>query len=185
MLMTKDNGAQKIRWIWAAHHSEDAIHANPALNAIRIAKGALGNGLPHKTLVVSRHHRMLVSSKIAQRVFGCAEVLAAAKDLTAIDGIDPVPLGGSITYYHILMQHHEILIAQGAMAESLYLGKETLKAIMPAAREELRQIFGTKWDMISTSSPTPSRLFVSGKRLRHLIARHLKNNMPISNTAFQ
>ncbi|PHQ95456.1 MAG: hypothetical protein COB39_12940 [Marinosulfonomonas sp.] len=178
-----NGGAQEIQWIWACKQPLQAIRANPALGAIEIAKGALGDGLPHKTLRVSRHHRMLVTSKIARRIYGAPEVLAAAKDLTAIGGIRPAPLHGAITYYHILMPRHEILFADGAMSESLYLGRETLHAIKPAAQNELRRIFGPMRDVIMITPPTPSRPMVQGKKLRQLIVRHLKNNKPLSNIA--
>lgn len=181
LLLTKDNGAQEIQWIWARKQTAAAIRANPALNAIEITKGALGQGLPRKTLKVSRHHRMLITSKIARRIYGASEVLAAAKDLTDIDGINPAPLCGPITYYHILMPRHEILFAHGALAESLYLGRETLKAIEPAAKDELRLIFKETWDSFISAPPPLSRPLVNGKKLRQLIARHLKNSKPISN----
>ncbi len=105
------------------------------------------------------------------------EVLAPAKDLTAIEGIDVAPITGDITYYHILMDKHEILIAEGAPAESLYLGTQTLHAITPAARTELRLIFGNGWDHF-IESPVSARLLVSGQKARNMAGRHRKNNQP-------
>ncbi|WP_457650133.1 Hint domain-containing protein [Profundibacter sp.] len=178
LLMTKDNGPQEIRWIWARHCPVEKMLANPALAPIRIAKGALGSGLPRRDLTVSRHHRLMICSKIAKRMYGRAEVLAPAKDLTAIKGIDVAPVTGGITYYHILMGTHEILLAEGAPAESLYLGSQTLHAIEPAARAELRLIFGPGWDSF-IDSPASARPFASGQKARNMAARHSKNNQPV------
>ena len=180
MLLTKDNGPQAIQWIWARKQSPAAIQSNPALNAIEIDKGALGNGLPHRTLSVLRHHRLLLTSKIAQRIYGKPDVLAAAKDLIALDGIGPAPTGRTIIYYHILMPRHEILFAEGAAAESLYLGKEALKAIEPTARKELQLIFGTGWDSFAKTTPEPAHQLAQGKKLRELVIRHHKNSMPLT-----
>ncbi len=178
-LVTKDNGAQKIRWIWACVHRQRAIQANPALNAILIARGALGNGLPRRDLRVSRQHRVLLSSKIAQRMFGKTEVLIAAKDLTVIDGISIAPIVGAITYYHILFERHEVLFAEGAPTESLYLGKQAMHAIEPAAINELQLIFGDGPDGVLANRPQPARLLVKGRKAQNLAARHLKNHKPL------
>jgi hypothetical protein len=177
LLTTKDNGPQAIRWIWARHCPAEKMHAIPALAPIRIAKGALGSGLPRRDLTVSRHHRLMICSKIAKRMYGKPEVLAPAKDLIAIKGINEALITGGITYYHILMGTHEILFAEGAPAESLYLGTQTLHAIEPAARAELRLIFGSDWDRF-IESPASARLLVSGQKARNMAGRHRKNNQP-------
>ncbi len=140
----------------------------------------MGNGVPHRDLTVSRHHRLLLTSKITQRMYGKPEVLAAAKDLTAIEGIDIAPVKAVITYYHILVQDHEILFAEGAPAESLYLGKEALNAMEPASHKELRQIFGTAWGRFITDPPPTARQLVQGNKLRNLVGRYHKNNIPLS-----
>ena len=178
LLLTKDHGPQPIRWIWARRWSLAKLHTHLALGPIRVAKGALGAGLPRRDLLVSRHHRLLLCSKIANRIFGKSEVLAAAKDLTAIRGINKAPITGSITYYHILMDKHEILFAEGAPAESLYLGAETLHVIEPEARAELCLIFGPEWDMFTNTPPPPARMLVSGQKARNMAKRHHRNNKP-------
>ena len=177
LLMTKDNGPQAIRWIWARHCPVANLRSDPALGPIRVAKGALGAGLPRRDLLVSRHHRLLLCSKIAKRMYGKSEVLAPAKDLTAIKGIDEAPITGNVTYYHILMGRHEILFAEGAPAESLYLGAEALNAITPEARAELRLIFGSEWDSF-IETPASARLLVSGQKTRNMAGRHCKNDLP-------
>ncbi len=179
-LTTKDNGPQEIQWIWARRRSRDEIRTNPVLASILIAKGALGDGLPRNDLRLSRHHRIMLTSKIAQRMYGKPEVLVAAKDLIKFKGIQTAPVTGEVIYYHILMKRHEILYADGAPAESLYLGIETLHALEPAARTELRAIFGADWHSFYESSPAPVRTMVSGKKMHNLVYRHVKNNKPLT-----
>ncbi len=175
MLMTGDHGAQEIRWIWARFRSGAEIGADRALWPVRIRKGALGAGLPRRALLVSRQHRLLVRSPIARRLFGCDEVLAPAKDLTRLPGIDLIAPETGITYYHILMQNHEILFAEGAPAESLYLGDQALSALEPGARAELCAIFGQDWQAFFLAPPRPARPLAQGAKLRRLTARHRKN----------
>lgn len=183
LLTTRDNGAQKIRWIWACTQSASAIQANPMLNAVRIDRGALGNGLPRRDLRVSRHHRILLTSIIAQRMFGSLEILVPAKDLIAFEGFDAAPVDGPVTYYHILLERHEILFAEGATVESLYLGKEALATIEPAAIDELRQIFGDTWATFAECAPKPACLMVTGQKFQTFVARHRKNHKAIIGAA--
>ncbi|MFQ6551387.1 Hint domain-containing protein [Aestuariibius insulae] len=167
LLMTRDRGAQPIRWIWSGTHLSEAIAANPALNAIRIARGALGPNVPSRDIRLSRHHRILLSSKIAARVFGLRDVLVPAKDLLAVPGVDVAPIDGPITYYHILMERHEVLLANGLAAESLFLGDETVKTIPPEALEEIRLLLG------SDPIPQPARFLAKGRKARNLVERHI------------
>ncbi|HBQ36976.1 MAG TPA: hypothetical protein DD729_09120 [Rhodobacteraceae bacterium] len=177
LLLTKDHGPQAIKWIWAKRQTAPAIQANPALRAVHISAGALGNGMPTRDIKLSRHHRILVSSKIAKRMYDQTEVLVAAKDLLDIAGITlaPAPKTGAIVYYHLLMENHEILFANGAPAESLYLGNETIKAIEPAAKAELELIFGAKWHDFISCRQTPARQIARGKKAHKLAQRHQKN----------
>jgi len=172
VLLTRDHWAQRIKWIWARYRTQEDIAANDKLHTVRIRKGALGGGLPERVLHVSRQHRMLVRSKVAQRLFGCDEVLVAAKDLTRLPGIDIVAPKMGVTYYHILMDNHEILFAEGAPAESLYLGGEALNAMEPAARAELCAIFGRDWQSFLGEVPQPARPLASGRKLHSLASRH-------------
>ena len=90
---------------------------------VRICVGALGNGLPERDLLVSRQHRMLVSSRIALRMFGQADVLIPAIRLTALPGIAIDTNVTEVEYFHILLANHEVVFAEGAATESLYTGK--------------------------------------------------------------
>ena len=64
------------------------LAANPHLRPITIKAGALGNMTPSTDQSVSRQHRALVRSAIAERMFGTQEILIAANQLVALGGID-------------------------------------------------------------------------------------------------
>jgi hypothetical protein len=87
VVTTMDHGPRPISWIFAKTWSVADIAANEALCAVIIPVGALGNGIPHRDLRVSQHHRILIRGPIALRMFGCLEVLVAARHLLDLPGI--------------------------------------------------------------------------------------------------
>lgn len=134
MVITKDHGAQPIRWIGS--------NKRPAVDNIApilIKKGALGN---RHDLRVSPQHRMLVRGKRVQEMCGKGAVLVPAKAL--VDGQDIIVdlSEPTVDYFHIAFDQHEIIYAEGIPSESLYLGgAEAWKMLHPAQRAELRTIF--------------------------------------------
>ena len=178
LVLTADNGLKEIRWIGCQRISADTLSQNPNLRPIRIQPGALGAGLPEQELIVSPQHRMLVRSKIAQKMFDDDEVLVAAKQLVLLDGIDIVDDLEEVTYYHFLFDQHEIVFANGAETESLYTGPEAIKSLSQDAREEVFAIFPelTEVDYEALSA----RPLVSGRKGRQLAVRHQNNRKPLA-----
>lgn len=177
LILTRDHGLQPVRWIGSRVLSTADLARSPNLRPIRIRAGALGNNVPSSDLVVSPQHRVLVRSKIAQRMFGAIEVLAAAKQLLHLDGIDIADDLSSVEYFHILFDRHEVVISNGAETESLYTGKEALKAVGPAARAEIFALFP---ELREGGGPLPAaRLLSSGKQARKLAMRHARHGRPL------
>ena len=69
-VLTLDSDAQVIKWIGSKRMSWFDLIANPKLYPVRVRKNALGSGMPDRDLHVSPQHRILVRSKVAQRVLG-------------------------------------------------------------------------------------------------------------------
>ncbi|WJS86773.1 Hint domain-containing protein [Paracoccus sp. TOH] len=173
LVMTRDNGAQVLRWIGSTQLSATQLLQAPHLRPIRIRAGALGAGRPVCDLLVSPQHRILVRSAVAQRMFGAPEVLVAAKQLLLLDGIDIAPELDRVDYYHMLFDRHEVVISNGAETESLYTGTEALKAVGPAAAAEIFVLFPELRD--KDFRPEAARLLPSGRRSRKLAMRHLQH----------
>ncbi|KPN63705.1 Ca2+-binding protein, RTX toxin-related [Aliiroseovarius crassostreae] len=174
---TLDNGPQPIRWIGSRHVSAAELDAHPNLRPIRIRAGALGPNIPEQDLIVSPQHRILVRSRIAVRMFDAQEVLVAAKHLLEVDGVDVASDLADITYYHFLFDQHEIVVAHGAEAESLYTGRQALKSVSPEARKEIFLLFP---ELESADCPPPTaRHIVARKRASTFAQRHLKNGHPL------
>ncbi|MFD1881128.1 Hint domain-containing protein [Paracoccus pacificus] len=177
LVVTKDHGAKRIARILGKTLSPSELLWNPELRPVCISAGALGHGLPEADLIVSPQHRILVRSKIAQRMFGVPEVLVAAKRLTALDGIEVVHDLEQVEYFHILFDQHEVIFANGAETESLYTGAEALRSVGKAAREEILTLFPMLRD--GGAMPIPARVIASGRRGQQLAQRHLDAGKPL------
>lgn len=178
-VLTLDNGYQDIRWIGRRLLSADELAAKPKLRPVRIRAGALGGGVPDADLVTSPQHRILLSSMIANRMFGVQEVLVPACKLDPVAGIGREPVGNGVEYFHLLFDNHEIIIANGTPTESLFLGKEALKTISSEGRQEIMEIFP---EIRQQENPVEmARLLPRpGSKVRTLVLRHVANSKPLS-----
>ncbi|CAM2985530.1 Hint domain-containing protein [Paracoccus aminovorans] len=173
MVVTRDHGPQPLRWIGSKQVTSDLLQLFHKMRPVRIRAGALGAGLPARDLHVSQQHRVLVGSKIAERIFGEPEVLVAAKHLTAIEGIEIDDSAEELTYFHLLFDRHEIVCSEGAQTESLFTGPEALKSVSPEARAEILALFP---ELLSeTCAQEPARRIGSGREGRQLAKRHSAN----------
>lgn len=176
LVLTMDSGFQPIRWMGSRKLDAIDLRVHAKFRPIRIRAGALGDGLPDQDLLVSPQHRILVRSKIALNMFGREEVLAAAKQLLLIEGIEVAEDVSDVEYWHILFEKHEIVWANGAPSESLYTGNEALKSVSPAAREEIFSIFPELRKPIPENRPEGARLLITGRQARKLSQRHAIKN---------
>ena len=106
MLMTA-NGAKPVRWIGQSHiHTRfaDPLRSLP----IRIRQGALGDGLPQRDLLLSPDHAIHVDGILVQ-----ASALVNGSSI-----IRDYDVPESFTYYHVELDSHELLLAEGVDAES-------------------------------------------------------------------
>jgi len=107
------------------------------LAPIRIAPAAASG---HNALHVSPNHHLLLSGPLARQICGHDEVLAPAHRLVGQPGISRAPCA-SVTYFHVILDAHEIIFAEGLATESFYAHPGTLKALRPQARAELFDVF--------------------------------------------
>ena len=177
LVLTRDNGAQPIRWIGSRVLSAGALRHSPDMRPVRIRAGALGQGTPAADLVVSPQHRILVRSRVAQRMFGTDEVLVAAKQLLQLDGVDICDETGGVEYFHMLFDRHEVVFANGAEAESLFTGPQAIRSVGAAALAEIHAIFPELQD--GAHAPQGARMLLSGRKGRKLVARHAQHHKPL------
>ncbi|WP_157970906.1 Hint domain-containing protein [Pseudogemmobacter bohemicus] len=159
---TRGHGMQRIRWIGSAPAAGIA-HLAP----VRFDAGVLGNDRP---VWLSQQHRVLISGWQAQLNFGADEVLVAAVHL--VDGerirIESRPL---VQYWHMAFAQHEIICAEGMLAESLFPGPMALGSLVPEARAEILALFPDYFGDSARETPQTTRQCLNRReaRLVHLV----------------
>ncbi|NKW78825.1 Hint domain-containing protein [Rhodobacteraceae bacterium R_SAG7] len=136
-VQTRDNGAQVVQWIGARRMSGARLFVMPALRPVRIRAGALGIDRPERELLVSPEHRMLVRGAAARALFNESEVLVAARDLINGHTIDVDTTVREVTYVHLLLEHHQVIWANGVETESFHPAHAALSALDDKDRKRL------------------------------------------------
>lgn len=175
-VLTADGDFKPLRLPMSRKIPAHEVAHNSKLAPVRIMARALGNGMPKRDLLVSRQHRMLVSSNICERMFSQREALVAAIRLTELPGVFIKTDHGDVEYFHLLFDCHEVIFAEGAPTESFFTGPEALKSMLPEAREEILKILPQIGQ--AGYSPEPAFQIPSGKLQKQLVTRHIKNNRP-------
>jgi len=139
-VLTRDDGYQLLRWTGRRDLAPAELAALPAYAPVRIAAGAMGEGMPRRDMMVSPQHRMLMTGRQAEMLFGEAEVLVAALHLVGRPGFTRAEVLG-VSYIHLLFDHHQILQADGVWTESFQPGAATLGGMDAAQRDEVLGLF--------------------------------------------
>ena len=132
LVMTRDEGAQPIRWVGSR-----LVEAEGDFAPIHIRAGTFGS---HRDLQVSPQHRVLVHDSLAELLFGEAEVLVAAKDLLNDRSVTRCP-GGEVTYVHLMFDRHQVIFSEGLETESFLPGPQTTNLLEQPVVEEICTLF--------------------------------------------
>ncbi len=166
-VLTRDNGNQPLRWVGRRDLSSADLAGRSALRPVLICAGALGTNLPTMDMMVSPQHRMLFTGHRAEMMFGEHEVLIAALHLVGKPGISRAN-PPTISYIHIMCDHHEIIRANGCWTESFQPGTMTLPSLQQDQRDELVLLFP---DLATATLHYPAaRLSLKAHEARVLLA---------------
>ncbi|MFX0540408.1 Hint domain-containing protein [Roseovarius sp. S4756] len=139
-IITRDNGLQEIRWLGCRDLAGAELLQAPHLRPVLIRAGSLGRGLPERDLLVSPNHRVLINNEKTALYFEDREVLAAAKHLTDLEGVDAVDTS-AISYIHFMFDQHEVVLSNGSWTESFQPGEQTLGDMGDEQRGEIYALF--------------------------------------------
>lgn len=115
LVITRDEGAQPLRWI-----GRRQVRAEGDFAPIRIAADTFGR---HRELWVSPLHRVLIRDALSELLFGEREVLVAARDLVNDRSVRRIE-GGSVEYVHIMFDRHQVVYSEGLPTESFLPGPQ-------------------------------------------------------------
>lgn len=132
LVMTRDEGAQPLRWI-----GERRVPAKGEFAPIFIARNTFGN---HGELFLSPLHRVLIRDALAELLFGEAEVLVAARDLVNDRSVRQIE-GGLVDYVHILFDRHQVVYSEGLETESFLPGPQTTSSFEAEIVDEICTLF--------------------------------------------
>ncbi|WP_215763285.1 Hint domain-containing protein [Acetobacter sp. P1H12_c] len=104
---TASRALRPIRWIGHRSYSGPFVRGNRNVLPIVIRAGALGDGLPRRDLSVSPLHAMALEGVLIPAI-----CLVNGVSILQAESIDQV------TYFHIELETHDILLAEGAPSES-------------------------------------------------------------------
>jgi hypothetical protein len=98
---------RRVRWV--GHRGLDlAAHPRPECAApVRFRAGALGDGLPCRDLLVSPDHALLIDGRLVP-----AKLLLNGMTIVQERALP------AVSYYHVELDEHAILLAEGVAAES-------------------------------------------------------------------
>lgn len=170
-LLTPDGHLAEVAWVGHRTLSAAMLDSRPSLRPIRIARGALGHGLPRRDLLVSPQHRILVRSRIVARMQqGQDSTLVAAHHLLGRPGVETDLSDRPVTYWHVLCHRHELMLAEGAPVETLLPGREALRTLGVFGSLQLRDTLARDTAM---PRPEPVVPIMPGHQARRLLRRHL------------
>jgi autotransporter passenger strand-loop-strand repeat protein len=103
-----------IRWIGHRSLDEGFLAAHPDVRPVRILAGAFGKDLPARNLYLSPGHPVLVGAGED----GESGVLVPIMCLINGTSIARETKGDGVTYWHVELEQHDIMLAEGLPAES-------------------------------------------------------------------
>lgn len=140
-VITRDRGAQPLRWIGRSTLTAGQCAARPDLAPILIRAHAFGAGCPAQDMRVSPNHRILLSGWRAATLSGHGEVLVRAQALLNDTTILRDRPERPVDYIHLMFDRHEVITADGLDSESFHPADAATDALGQAVQAEVLDLF--------------------------------------------
>ncbi|WP_050529109.1 Hint domain-containing protein [Pseudaestuariivita atlantica] len=95
---------------WIGRQTVHKLFSGQRMQPVRFRAGALGHGLPHSDLVVTGDHGMMLDGLVINA--------SALVNGNTIDWVPMAELPDQNTYYHVETENHDVILANGAPAET-------------------------------------------------------------------
>jgi hypothetical protein len=119
MIRTADGRDVAVKWVGVQTVSTVFSENVERLQPVLISKGALGHGQPHTDLTVTADHGMVIDGLVINA--------GALVNGTTIRVLPMAEMGETFTVYHIETEAHDVILANGAPAETFidYAGRQS------------------------------------------------------------
>lgn len=115
LVRTAAGAVRPLRWLGQTTRAR--AFADPTrIYPIRIKAGALGENLPLRDLLLSPGHAVLLDSMLVQ----------AAALVNGASVVREAVMPETFTFYHVELDSHDLLLAEGVAAESFLMGVEEM-----------------------------------------------------------
>ncbi len=128
LISTFDGRDLPLRWIGHRDISATDLLLYPELRPIVLPQDMFGPGLPARRLKLSASHRLAIGGWEAELLFGTETLLMRANHLLG-HGATRVNPHRDLTYYHLLLDEHTLVLANGLACETFQLGARTELAL--------------------------------------------------------
>ena len=153
LVVTADNGPQRIRWIGRSHFGARALATTPRLRPVLIRRGVLG---AERDLLVSRQHGLLIGDHLVRSIH-----------LTDRPGIRIANGRRSVTYFHLMFDAHQIIFSEHIPTESFLPGPFTFATFSEARLREFEAAFPGLIGQVRDLAAAPERRSLTARQFVH------------------
>ncbi len=164
---TLDDGPQPLIWVGGG-----SVIAQEEALPVCISAGVLDND---RDLWVSGQHLLMLSGPDCELLFGESEVLVAAKHLLSLAGVYRAIGTGKVSYHHILMQQHHLVLAEGTAAETLFPGPQVFETLSSRNVASLEQVLLAS-EMVGHYPHSAARRVLLAHEARVLLRRRMERS---------
>ncbi len=149
-----DGIAREIAWVGSRAVDRAALKRHPNWRPFRVRENAFGAGRPQRALTLSPNHAVLLRDWRAELLFGEHEVLVPIKHLANDHSVLRDRSGDPVEYFHILLDGHHTVIADGLECETLDPASLTTGAFDADTRSEILGLFPDLATDLGSFGPT-------------------------------
>lgn len=140
LVVTRDNGLQAVRMVWAWTVTVAEMAADPSLAPVLLKPRAIGPMMPQHALRVGGAHRLLIPGWRLEDEDDSESCLVPARD------VDGVSLGSDVktddvVYYNVVFDESQVFCANGLPVESFAPSADTFNDVPKDVQEQLRSEF--------------------------------------------
>jgi Hint domain len=107
-VVTQAGALRRVKWIGRRSYDGRFVAGRPEVLPILVKAGALADGVPRRDLMLSPHHALWFDTGVLVPV----EHLLNGVSIVQVEAVDQVD------YFHIELDSHDVILAEGAAAES-------------------------------------------------------------------